>query len=273
MSDISNIYSKMGAAYDMPYTKNSKDTDKAEKSDKTEGKEAVTASKIPGKVIGNPKLSDKAKKYYEELRSKFHNMEFILVSDDQKEAAKSKAASFANASKMVVLIDEAKLERMAEDSSFRSKYEDIIEKAAVGFSQFSSSIASSGANIKGYGMQVNDDGTTSLFAVLKDSSDAQAKRIAEKRVQKQQQKKADAKKAQKEKAQERLEKAIEERKSEKKEKINLNKVESSDDDTVITANSFEELARKIEDYMQNQRTDSVVTESEKQVGQHIDFAL
>jgi len=272
MSDISNIYSKIGAAYETSYN-SVRETIKSDKSEKTEAKEAVSASKIPGKVVGNPQLSDKAKKYYEELRSKFHNMEFILVSEDQKEAAKSKAATFANANKMVVLIDEEKLERMAEDSSYREQYENIIENAANGFSQFSASVASTGANIKGYGMQVNDDGTTSLFAVLKDSSDAQAERIAEKRAQNQAQRKADAKKAQKEKTEERLEALIEERRAERKERLNTNKTDISDSDVVITANSFEELARKIEEYMQNQRTDSVVTESEKQVGQHIDFSL
>lgn len=34
----------------------------------------------PGKTIGQAKLSEKAKKYYEELKSKYQNMDFILVS-------------------------------------------------------------------------------------------------------------------------------------------------------------------------------------------------
>ena len=81
-----------------------------------------------GKTIGQPKLSDKAAKYYEELKKKFSNMDFILVSADQKEAAKAQAGSFANPYKTVVLVDEEKIEKMAEDEVFRAQYEGIIRK-------------------------------------------------------------------------------------------------------------------------------------------------
>lgn len=52
------------------------------------------------------------------MKSKFGNMDFILVSKDMKEQAKAMASSFANPNKMVVLIDEEKLERMATDEAF-----------------------------------------------------------------------------------------------------------------------------------------------------------
>ena len=51
---------------------------------------------VTGKTIGQPKLSENAKKYYEELKSKYQNMDFILVSNDMKEMAKANAGSFAN---------------------------------------------------------------------------------------------------------------------------------------------------------------------------------
>lgn len=41
----------------------------------------------------------------------------------------------------------------------------------------SSKISATGASVKGFGMQVNDDGTASYFAVLKKSSAAQKQRI------------------------------------------------------------------------------------------------
>ena len=44
---------------------------------------------VTGKTIGQPKLSENAKKYYEELKSKYQNMDFILVSNDMKEMAKA----------------------------------------------------------------------------------------------------------------------------------------------------------------------------------------
>ena len=42
----------------------------------TTKKSAVTN----GKTIGDPQLSEKAQKYYEQLKKKFSNMDFILVS-------------------------------------------------------------------------------------------------------------------------------------------------------------------------------------------------
>ena len=88
-----------------------------------------------GKTIGQPKLSDKAAKYYEELKKKFSNMDFILVSADQKEAAKAQAGSYANPVKTVVLIDDEKLEKMAEDETFRAQYEGIIRSASSQLNQ------------------------------------------------------------------------------------------------------------------------------------------
>lgn len=262
MSNISNTYSNVGASYEASYQKSTNASDKV-----NETNEAKSSSKIPGKTVGTPKLSEKALDYYEELRKKYHNLEFVLVSRDQKENAKNQATSYAQKNKMVVLIDEDKIERMATDSAYRAQYEGIIEKASVGLTQFSASVAKTGANVKGYGVQANDDGTLSYFAVLEKSSEAQAKRIEEKRAAKAQQRKADAKKAQKKQNEERLEKAREARKTGKIDK------NESEDEVVLTAGSFEELARKIEDYVQTQKTDSVVTEAEKKLGKNIDFSL
>ena len=159
---------------------------------KADGKVAVN-----GQTIGNPRLSEKASKYYDQLKKKYSNMNFILVSEDQKEYAKAQASNYANANNMVVLIDEDKIERMAEDENYRKQYEGIIANAASGLSQLGQSIAATGANVKGYGMQVNDGGTASFFAVLKKSGAAQKERIAKKAEQKKEAKKAEAKKARK----------------------------------------------------------------------------
>ena len=78
---------------------------------------------------------------------------------------KNFAGSYANANKMVVLIDEEKIEKMAEDENYRKQYEGIIANAATGLSSMSSKISATGASVKGFGMQVNDDGTASYFAV------------------------------------------------------------------------------------------------------------
>lgn len=79
-----------------------------------------------GKTIGNAKLSEEGVKYYQELKKKYSNMDFILVSKEQKANAQANAASYANGNKMVVLIDEEKIERMATDENYRKQYEGII---------------------------------------------------------------------------------------------------------------------------------------------------
>ena len=44
-----------------------------------------------GMTVGEPELSEKAQKYYEQLRRKYGNMDFVLVSPDKKEEAKANA--------------------------------------------------------------------------------------------------------------------------------------------------------------------------------------
>lgn len=226
-----------------------------ETSEKTENSEKT--GKVTGKTIGNAKLSEKAAKYYEQLKAKYSNMEFILVSEDQKATAQAQAASYANASKTVVLIDEDKIERMAEDEEYRAQYESIISSAASGLSQLQSSLQASGASVKGYGIQVNDNGTASYFAVLEKSAAAQKERIEEKREEAKEEKKAEAKKAEQEAQEERL---------------NAKSYgDAAGTETVtIQASSIEELLQKISDYAQNELMDSVQTAEEQMVGQNFD---
>ena len=69
---------------------------------KTEQTQNEKSGSVSGKTIGSPKLSKKTADYYESLKKKYSNMDFILVSEDKKEQAKAQASSYANASKMVV---------------------------------------------------------------------------------------------------------------------------------------------------------------------------
>ncbi len=241
----------------------------------TETGATVKKTKVSGKTIGTPELSEKAAKYYETLKKKYSNMDFILVSADMKEQAKSQAGSYANANKMVVLIDEEKIERMAEDEKFRKQYEGIIANAASGISQLGSKIASSGASVKGYGMQVNDNGTASYFAVLEKSSAAQKERIAKKSAENKAKKKEEQKKADKEAKQERLEKSRENNAAKKSSGTDSDDINVSEDsDTItITASSIDELLRKIDDYNQLYKSDNVRTDAEKKVGQRFDYSI
>ena len=112
-----------------------------------------------GNTIGDVKLSDKAKDYYNQLKGKFHNMEFIAVSKDMKAQVQANAAAYGNANKIVVLIDEEKLERMATDESFRKKYEGIIAMSQTKMAEAKNSLTSSGASVKNFGMSVDSNGS------------------------------------------------------------------------------------------------------------------
>ena len=216
-------------------------------------------SKEYGKTVGKPELSEEGKKYYEELKKKFSNMDFILVSDDMIDQAKANSASFANPHKTVVLISEEKVERMATDEEYRKQYEGIIMNATAQLSQMKQGFESTGANVQGYGIQVDDNGTASYFAVLKKASAAQKERIAEQQAEKKAEKKASEKKAE-EKAREEWLK-------------DLVKANEADEITVVSASSVEELLQKISDFAFEERSNAVQTPEEKMVGQHFDFQI
>ena len=53
---------------------------------KTEQTQNEKSGSVSGKTIGSPKLSKKAADYYESLKKKYSNMDFILVSEDKEGA-------------------------------------------------------------------------------------------------------------------------------------------------------------------------------------------
>lgn len=220
-----------------------------------------------GKTIGQPKLSEEAKKYYEELKAKYQNMDFILVSKDMKEMAKANAGSFANPNKMVCLIDEEKIERMAVDENYRIYYENLISSAQQKLPELQQALSNS-SNILGFGVQINDNGTTSFFAVMSKSFEQQAKMQQERLAEKKAEEKAAEKKAQKKEAQEKQEeKRIQNKEAQKA--LEAKKKEKNTE--ILTGYSIEELLGKIEAYNYSLMADSVLTESEKYLGTVIDF--
>ncbi|MDD6571279.1 MAG: DUF6033 family protein [Thermoflexaceae bacterium] len=225
-----------------------------------------------GKTIGEPKLSEKAQKYYDQLKQKFGNMDFILVSKDMKETAKANVAQYANANKTVVLIDEEKIERMASDEEYRKKYEGIISGATAQLEQMKNQMGSSASNVKTYGIKINDGGNASFFAVIDKSLAAQKERIQKKAKEKAEEKKKSEKEARDEK--------LEEYRTGKQDKADrIAKKESKDywsrneeDYVTVTAGSIEELVKKIDDTVYAVMSDNVETETEKMIGRNIDFS-
>lgn len=234
--------------------------------------ETAKKTKVNGRTVGNPELTEKAAKYYEELKKKYGNLDFILVSKDQKEYAKANASKYSNPNKMVVLIDEEKIERMAEDEKFRSQYESIISQGANGLTQLKSKLANMGLNVKSCGMNVYDNGATSFFATMDQSFKAQNKtaqqRLAKKKAAKKAEEKKAAKKAEEKKRQEKLEESRAETREIREEFYESD----GEDEITFTADSIDDLISQIENADNLFRRD-IRSSYERQVGQRFDSTI
>ena len=205
-------------------------------------------------TIGNPQLSETASTYYEELKAKHSDVEFVLVDDANVATAKEQSANINSNKSMIVLISEDEVEQMATDESVRTKNEQLITDAKAQMPDLIEQLKESGVEAKSIGMEFNDDGTASYFAVIDKSIAAQKERIEDKVEEKRAEKKADAKEAAEEKS--------ETRRGGRKEDL-----------TTVTASSMDELIKKIKDTMYMAKADTVMTPQEKMVGQSFDFSI
>ncbi len=251
MSGISTTgYAQAASAY-------STQTKAAEnkKTDAADGKNKVSGTA----TFGDARLSDEALDYYNSLKKKYGNMNFVLVASDKKAEAEAAKGSFASSGKLTVLIDTDKIEKMATDKAYRQKYESILSNATSGAAQMKSQLAASGISARAFGMSFDDKGTAKFFAVIDKSLATQKERIEKNAEKKAESKKTEAKKAAKKQQADRLE--------DSQEQID------NEDTVTISANSIEELIKKVQDYYMSSLSDSVVTEEEKSVGQSVDFAV
>ena len=191
----------------------------------------------------------------------------------------------------MVLINAGKVERMAVDESARKEYEGKITaalsqtglgNAASGdaISQLFKSMTTRSSSVKTAGINLYDNGVgkalNSFFAVVDKSLASQKERIKKKAEKKKTEKKKEEKKAAKKKAEERLTEKAEEKKAAKAEQEARflergDAAGSGEDLVVVTASSWDELARKVDDVMMDAMSDQVFTEEELKVGQHIDL--
>ena len=234
----------------------------AESASASKAKNTSKVTKPAGqKEVGSPQLSEKAQKYYNQLRKKFSNMDFILVSSDKKEEVQANASKYAGNSALVVLIDEDKIEKMAEDEAYRAKYEGILRGATTQMAQMKQSLGKNADSVKTIGMSFNEKGVASFFAVVDKSLASQKKRIEKKAEQKAEDKKKAERKA-------------EQKRAEEKRKDGVEKTGGDSEDTVtVTASSWDELLKKINDTITMARADSLRTEHETWVGQRFDSAI
>ncbi len=198
-NSINSIYGASASlsAYSTPKPDKKEQSKKTDSAVETKEWKGLTSesSLIPttkagyGTVIGDVKLSDKAKEYYTKLKEKFKGADFILVSKDNKEQVEKNASRYGSSAKPIVLIDDEKIEKMANDPEYAKKYEGLIESSLNKLEAARNSLAASGATIKNFGMSVGEDGKTSFFAVLEKASET-ANRIREKNLEKHKEEKA-----------------------------------------------------------------------------------
>ena len=284
-----SAYQQTSQAYSKSTVNNDTKTQSTAKSDQaaaTKGSQAKVETKgwspidtksslVPtkteyGMTIGDVQLSDKAKDYLGKLQSKFHGMEFITVSKDMKAQVQQNAAAYGNANKMVVLIDEEKLERMATDESFRKKYEGIIASSQSKMMQAKMGLSSSGSNVKNFGMSVDSNGKESFFATVGKSQDLQKKRIEKKAAEKKEQKIKEKKKAEKKAQEDRINKAKDSKAEKTKDKDDTDIYEEEEFE-IIEANSLDDLLSKVQTYSYNNAASRVMTDTERAVGTRVDF--
>lgn len=276
MSEISNNSALNSYAADYSYrteynrkADNNKKTDGTKETDKTTKK-----SRVSGRTIGDPVLSDKAKKYYEQLKAKYSNMDFILVSPEQKEEAESKKGMYQSSKELIVLIDSDKIEKMAEDEEYRAKYEGILSNATSQLSQMKDSLGSKADSVSSFGMTFDDNGNASFFAVVDKSLAAQKERIADKKEIAAEEKKKAQKKTQEKRAEERkADRADKNKKMDSADKTNSKEKSSDADKVTVSASSWEEVLKKIDNVIYESRADSVLTKEEKAVGQSFDYSI
>lgn len=213
-----------------------------------------TAKVVNGKnSIGNPKLTDKASKYYEELKAKYGDMEFVIVDDEQMATAKEQSANIASDKSMLVLISESELEEMATNEETRTKNEKLIEDTKAQMPDMLKNLEESGTEVESFGIEVKD-GTVSYFAVLDKSAAAQKERIEAKQEEKRAEKKADAKEA-------------------TSEKTASKRPARKEDLYTVSAGSVDELIKKLQSAAYEAMADHVQAPQEKIVGQSFDFSI
>mgnify|MGYP000161031653 CR=1 FL=1 len=253
-----------------------KKTDSNKKADVTKEADKTTKkSKVSGRTIGDPVLSDKAQKYYEKLKAKYSNMDFILVSPEKKEEAESKKGMYQSSKELLVLIDSDKIEKMAEDEEYRAKYEGILNNAASQINQMKDSLGSKADSVSSFGMTFDDHGNASFFAVVDKSLASQRERIADKKeaAAKREKRKRRGKHRKNVRRRKKADRTDKKGKTDGTGKAKDTEKTSDADKVTVSASSWEELLKKIDNVIYESRADSVMTKEEKAVGQSFDYSI
>ena len=247
----------------------------------------ISSDKAYGKVVGEPTLSKEGLDYYEKLKAKYSDMDFVLVSKDKIDYVKQHAASYGSSKAFTVLIDDEKIEKMATDENFRKKYEGLIEMAKTELPKMKEDLMKNGSSVVSYGMQVNDNGTASYFAVVDKFAKAQSERI-EKNKEKKKEENLKTRKQENEKwFDKHREKIVEDKKAEADKELDAaisryltgpspsDKLSGMEDNRylVVVTKSYEDLRQRLEDSGYIPVTQCILAAQEKIRGSKVDTKI
>jgi hypothetical protein len=130
------------------------------------------------KETDESQLSEKAQKLLKELREKYGNMDFFIAN------ASSEAEAHSIMSKSTkdygVLIDPDTLEKMAEDEDFKNTCLKSLEESTSQVDAMFEELGEDADRIESISIKINTDGTTEIFAKLRENTEAQRERIEKK---------------------------------------------------------------------------------------------
>lgn len=207
-------------------------------------KQGIKKAEETGQAQESVKLSSKAKKYFNELKKKYGNMDFTVANYSSDEEAQ-KYLSKGN-KQYSVLIDPETLEKMANDEGTRNRYEGIIANAGGQLNKVKEGLGEDAKNIQSLGISIDKDGIVSYLAemVIERNTTDNSANLTEDKTEK-----AD-------------------KKTDKKEqKDTKNQIQR------FKASSIEELIKQIREAQAQEKTNSVETEREKVVGQSFDYKI
>ena len=140
-------------------------------------------------------LSDKAKALLEELQEKYDNMDFFVA--DVSSDAEANGIMSQGTKEYSVLIDPETLEKMAEDEDFKNQCLESLEQSRDDITTAMEELGEDAENIESITIQINNDGTTTFFAKLKEASEEQSERIKEQQAKKREEKEEEKKEEEK----------------------------------------------------------------------------
>ncbi|MCL2637950.1 MAG: DUF6033 family protein [Oscillospiraceae bacterium] len=151
------------------------DKNKADKAKQADKKPESQAAKKPNtdrlpSVQSNANantqgLSERALAYLETLKEKFTDMNFVVTRGEKQNGATCPSKSYN------CFIDADLLEQMANCEETAAKYEGVIKDAVVQVDDLKAQVEAKGMGhlVANYGIKLNEDGTWSFSAILKDS--------------------------------------------------------------------------------------------------------